>query len=186
MACDVFLSEGYAQASMSTIAAKVGGSKGTLYNYFKSKEELFSACVSRHCAWQSDAMFSILVEGMDVRAALNKIGRNYLSLVLSDKNLSMFRLVVAEAQREPEISRLFYESGPRRGLNRLAEFLADRAARGEISVADPHAAANTLVALCKNRLITIRLCNYAPEPSAKEIEAEVKSAVDTFLKLHAA
>ena len=34
----VFLSEGYATASMSTIAAKLGGSKGTLYNYFKSKE----------------------------------------------------------------------------------------------------------------------------------------------------
>ena len=32
-----FLREGYAAASMSEIAAKVGGSKATLYSYFPSK-----------------------------------------------------------------------------------------------------------------------------------------------------
>jgi AcrR family transcriptional regulator len=43
VARQVFFEEGYAAASMSTIAARLGGSKGTLYNYFKSKEELFEA-----------------------------------------------------------------------------------------------------------------------------------------------
>jgi AcrR family transcriptional regulator len=185
VAREVFLAEGYASASMSTIAARLGGSKGTLYNYFKSKEDLFEACVSRHCAWQSEAMFSILVEGMDLRAALNRIGRNYLALLLSDNNLAMFRLVVAEADRDPEIGKLFYESGPRRGLGRMAEFLVERAGQGELVVDDPLSAANVFVALCKNRLMTIRLCNYAPEPSAAEIESEVRAAVDTFLKLFA-
>ncbi|MGH6965637.1 MAG: TetR/AcrR family transcriptional regulator, partial [Phenylobacterium sp.] len=35
VAQEVFLEEGFANASMSTIAARLGGSKGTLYNYFK-------------------------------------------------------------------------------------------------------------------------------------------------------
>ena len=56
----VFLEEGFAAASMSAIAARVGGSKGTLYNYFKSKEALFEAYVQRHCAWQQEAMFALL------------------------------------------------------------------------------------------------------------------------------
>ena len=43
VAQDVFLEEGFAAASMSTIAARLGGSKGTLYNYFRSKDELFAA-----------------------------------------------------------------------------------------------------------------------------------------------
>ena len=34
---------------MSTIAARLGGSKGTLYNYFKSKEELFEAYIRETC-----------------------------------------------------------------------------------------------------------------------------------------
>jgi AcrR family transcriptional regulator len=185
VAREVFLAEGYATASMSTIAARLGGSKGTLYNYFKSKEELFAACIQRHCVWQSDAMFSILVDGLDLREAMNRIGRNYLPLVLSENNLAIFRLVVAEAQRDPAIGRLFYESGPRQGLRRLGDFIADRAARGELVIDDPLSAANVFVALCKNRLMTIRLCNYAPEPSAREIETEVSGAVDTFLKLYA-
>jgi TetR/AcrR family transcriptional repressor of mexJK operon len=43
VARSVFSEEGYAATSMSSIAARLGGSKGTLYNYFKSKEELFGA-----------------------------------------------------------------------------------------------------------------------------------------------
>ena len=43
VAQEVFLEEGFANASMSTIAARLGGSKGTLYNYFKSKDDLFTA-----------------------------------------------------------------------------------------------------------------------------------------------
>jgi AcrR family transcriptional regulator len=184
VACEVFLAEGFAAASMSTIAARVGGSKGTLYNYFRSKEDLFAACVSRHCVWQSEAMFSILVENLNLRAALNRIGQNYLSVILSENNLRMFRLVVSEAGREPEIGKLFYESGPRRGLRRLGEFLTERAARGELVIGDPFEAANSFIALCKNRLMLVRLCNYAPEVTRKEIETEVKAAVESFLKLY--
>ncbi len=40
---EVFQEEGFDRASMSEIAARVGGSKATLYSYFKSKEELFVA-----------------------------------------------------------------------------------------------------------------------------------------------
>ena len=38
VAREVFFEYGYSAASMSTIAARLGGSKGTLYNYFKNKE----------------------------------------------------------------------------------------------------------------------------------------------------
>ena len=55
VAREVFFEQGYSAASMSTIAARLGGSKGTLYNYFKSKEELFEAQVRgrRSRAWVS-------------------------------------------------------------------------------------------------------------------------------------
>src|SRR5882757_6223376 len=54
VARDAFLSTGYADTSMSAIAARLGGSKGTLYNYFKSKDELFNAYVERRCLWQDE------------------------------------------------------------------------------------------------------------------------------------
>src|ERR1700748_881544 len=57
VATEVFLEVGYSCASMSAIAARVGGSKGTLYNYFKSKEELFEAFVRRSCDRFGEAVF---------------------------------------------------------------------------------------------------------------------------------
>ena len=40
-ASHVFLESGFEGASMAEIAARVGGSKATLYGYFGSKEDLF-------------------------------------------------------------------------------------------------------------------------------------------------
>ena len=44
-AIDHFARFGYAGADLDAIAARVGCAKGTLYNYFPSKEKLFGACV---------------------------------------------------------------------------------------------------------------------------------------------
>jgi len=179
----VFLSEGYATASMSTIAAKLGGSKGTLYNYFKSKEELLSAVVQRHCSWQSEAMFSHLVEGLDVRSALTKVGREHLMLVSSDDTLAMFRLIVAESARDPAIGKLFYESGPLRGVRRLASFLEQAAARGELQPFDDATdAAHMFIALCQNRLLKARLCSYVDQPGKAAFDRNVAMAVDMFMR----
>ena len=41
VALDVFREHGFERASMTMIAGRLGGSKGTLYGYFQSKEELF-------------------------------------------------------------------------------------------------------------------------------------------------
>src|ERR1700761_9610785 len=98
----VFLEEGFANATMSVIAAKLGGSKGTLYNYFKSKDDLFNAYVERRCLWQ-DEIFAFPSPGEAPDASLRRIGRAYLTRMLTDFNLRNFRLIVAEAERSPEI-----------------------------------------------------------------------------------
>ena len=181
VARDVFLEEGYANASMSTIAARLGGSKGTLYNYFKNKEDLFAAYVVRHCAWQRDAMFELSADVGDIRAALTKVGRTYLSIVLSDFSMSNFRVIVAEAQRTPEIGRAFYETGPRSGAQLLGAILQKAADTGQLKLADPVHAAHQFIGLCQNRLMKARLCNAMAEPTAEEIDREVLPAVEVFL-----
>ncbi|HLY77858.1 MAG TPA: TetR/AcrR family transcriptional regulator, partial [Caulobacteraceae bacterium] len=74
VAQEVFLEEGFANASMSTIAARLGGSKGTLYNYFKSKDELFTAYVERRCLWQ-DEIFASPLKNETPDQTLRRIGR---------------------------------------------------------------------------------------------------------------
>ena len=77
VAQEVFLEEGFAAASMSTIAARLGGSKGTLYNYFRSKDELFKAYVERRCLWQQDEIFD-LTSGETPEAALLRMAAGWL------------------------------------------------------------------------------------------------------------
>jgi len=181
VASDVFLEEGYANASMSTIAARLGGSKGTLYNYFKNKEQLFAGYVVRHCAWQRDAMFEISSEIDDIRAALTKVGRSYLSIVLSDFSMANLRVIVAEAQRTPEIGQAFYEAGPRSGSQLLGAILKRAADSGQLKMDDPVRAAHQFIALCQNRMLKARLCNAMAAPTPDEIDREVLPAVEMFL-----
>src|ERR1700731_2894878 len=79
VAREVFLAQGYAATSMSEIAARLGGSKGTLYNYFRSKEELFAAFMLDTCEGPANAVFDRLPpSGGDLRAALVQLGSGLL------------------------------------------------------------------------------------------------------------
>jgi AcrR family transcriptional regulator len=180
VAADVFLEDGYAAASMSEIAARLGGSKGTLYNYFKSKEELFSAYVERHCIWHREAVNEML-EDTDLRNALARFGRTYLALILTDQSLRFFRLIAAEAERSPEVGRIFYESGPQKGAAMMGGYLGQMIERGVLRPTDPVTAAHQFIGLCQNRLWKARLCNVSPEPTEQEIGADVDAAVATFM-----
>ena len=182
VAQDVFLEEGFAAASMSEIAARLGGSKGTLYNYFKSKDELFEAYVQRRCVLNLDEIYALESGGEAVRDTLTRVGRAYLRRVLSDDNLRHFRLITAEAERAPEIGRMFYEAGPARGNQRLAQQIAEWRGRGLIEAPDAELAAHHFLGLCQNRYFKARLCNYLPELTDAQIEAEVTAAIDTFLR----
>jgi AcrR family transcriptional regulator len=181
VAAEVFMDVGYSAASMSMIAARLGGSKGTLYNYFRSKEELFEAYITRHCGWTHEIMDALYSKTIDVRMALSELGRVLLRFVLSDLSLRNYILVVSEAPRSPNIGRLLYEAGPLRGAARLAEFIAWSAGEGRLRPCDPQVAAHQFVGLAQNRLWKARLCNAIPEPSEAEIDTEVAAAVETFM-----
>jgi AcrR family transcriptional regulator len=180
-AAEVFMEEGFAAASMSAIAARVGGSKGTLYNYFKSKEALFAAYIQRHCAWQQEAMFALVTPDSEIGEALTHFGRSYLASVFSEFSLRNFRLVIAEADRAPEIGKAFYEAGPLSGVTRLAGHMERWARNGQLNLTDPMGAAHQFIGLCQNRLLKARLCTAVPEPDPDAIEREVAAAVATFL-----
>ena len=181
VAQEVFLEEGFANASMSTIAARLGGSKGTLYNYFKSKDELFNAYVERRCLWQ-DEIFASPLAGETPEETLRRIGRAYLTRVLTDFNLRNFRLIAAEAERSPDIGLTFYNAGPRQGAERVAELLTDMATAGHLDLDDPLEAAHQFLGLVQNRYFKARLCNAIPELTQKQIEDEAALAARTFLR----
>lgn len=175
-----FMEEGYAATSMSAIAARVGGSKGTLYNYFPSKEALFQAVMREECSAEAIAMTSLSQEG-EIGEVLCELGRRFVRFILSDRAVRMHRIVAAESERFPEVGRLFYEEGPERTIQTVAGFLSRRMDERRLRAADPERAAQHLLALLKSAVHQQHLWGMGEAMDDAGIERHVAAAVETFL-----
>ncbi|MGC1304989.1 MAG: TetR/AcrR family transcriptional regulator [Caulobacteraceae bacterium] len=183
MAREIFLEDGYAAASMSAIAARLGGSKGTLYNYFASKEELFKAVIQDQC----DRKMTLMFEGMtagdgDVAKGLHTLGTRYATIVLGEDVINLSRILVAEVLRFPELGKTMYEAGPLQGAQRLGAYMEKQMQAGRLRKADPRRAAEQFCELCLAGLYRQRLWNVIPaRPEAKAIRDNVEAAIETFM-----
>jgi hypothetical protein len=89
--------------------------------------------------------------------------------------------VVGEANRFPEIGRIFYERAPRQTQQLLADYLADAMERGLLRREDPLVAARQLIALCLYGCQQQLLTGVIDTLSADKLETEVDHAMTTFL-----
>lgn len=179
-----FLAGGYAATSMSTIAASLGGSKGTLYNYFKNKEELFAAMMQRLCGALQDTLFDVGPEVGDAEARLSHMSRAFLGHLMTAEAMGIQRLVISEGGRFPELGRVFYEAGPRIVLGRIGDYLGELMAAGRLRRADPLAAAQHFMDLAISGVYWPRMWGAIADPTPAEIDVHVARAVDTFLRAY--
>jgi len=177
----VFMAQGYGAASMDAIAREAGVSKATVYAYFPSKEALFAAIIGGECRRRSEALWSPEGEIRDVRADLLTFARCYAAFLLSDQALSIYRLVVAEAPRFPELGRIFYESGPDAALSRLASYFEKATARGLLRVPDPRLAAEQLIGMIRGAAYLRRLLGIEAEFDERELARVAEGGVEAFL-----
>jgi AcrR family transcriptional regulator len=184
VAREVFFEHGYTGTSMSAIAARLGGSKGTLYNYFKSKEELFEAQLRDLCDSKADELREAIAGDEPPDEALSNLGRSYLAHLYSEETVKLFRILVAESQRSPELGRLFYAVGPARGRKSLEEYFLAAKAKGLLDIPDCGLAANQFLSLCKGAQHLQFLLNLIPPLTAEEIGVEVDQAVHAFMAIY--
>ncbi|WP_044559791.1 TetR/AcrR family transcriptional regulator [Azospirillum sp. B4] len=180
----LFQEVGFAAASMSELAARVGGSKATLYSYFRSKEELFVAVMAHAAAEMKQGSFEALDPDQDPKETLPRFGRIYLRFILSPWAIAMRRVAVAEAARS-EVGRLLYENGPKVGWSRFATYLTALMERGRLRPADPDRAAAHLRGLLESEYVELFLLGMAEKPDAAAIDAAADAAVDLFLRGYA-
>jgi AcrR family transcriptional regulator len=183
-AAQIFAEDGYEGASMSRIAAIANVSKGTLYNHFESKAQLFSAYIEAACARNLCQVFAASDESLDVAAALARIGRRMVEMMLSDLGLTIYRVVVAEARKFPELARAFYNAGPARAIDEMARWLAARAEEGTLAVADPSFAAEQFFCLCQTRLWLRYKLNLQDASAETSIDEVVSASVSMFLNTY--
>lgn len=113
-----FLDQGYAATSMSAIADELGGSKATLWSHFSSKEELFSAVVDELVCRFSEDLEGVFEEQHFSIEGLHKFCLRFINKLMSEDAIRLFRLIIADGGRFPEITTVFHVRAPAR-LQRL-------------------------------------------------------------------
>jgi len=180
----LFMAEGYGTTSMDAIARAAGVSKATLYAHFTNKAELFAAIIGGECQRFAQMLWAREAETDDVRSVLLQVARAKIQFTGSAEPRAIYRIVVAESARFPELGRVFYDNGPRRVLERLTDYLRNATARGALAVPDPRMAAEQFFGMIHGADYLRRLLGI-DDPAAPDADTIVESAVAVFLKAYA-
>lgn len=181
VARNAFFQNGYAGTTMSAISAQVGGSKTTLWTYFPSKEDLFTAVVDDVVEEYGCALSIELSLDRPIGEVLEHFAAAMLATMLSPPIINLHRVVTGESGRFPELGRLFYERGPRRGKARLAAYLAAMMADGRLRHGDPLLAARQFASMCQAN--SFQLALYGIEfPAPDDVARDITASVDCFLR----
>lgn len=181
-ALKVFADTGYTGATMDAVAAGAGLSKPTLYQYFPSKEALFSAMMLAKRDEMLDVFEHPSAGGMV--ADLLSFAWTYADTVMRPDLLSLARLIIGEVQRFPELGRAYQASGPDRVLGGIMDYLAAQRAAGRLAFDDAELAAQDLWGLILSAPRTQAL--YMPDslPTDAELARYILNGLRVFLRAY--
>jgi AcrR family transcriptional regulator len=180
----LFCEQGYGAVSMDQIARDAGVSKATVYAHFESKERLFAAIIDRGCSTYLEGIVPAVQQLDDMHEALTRIARSIENFLLAPKTLGIYRVIIAEGPRFPELAEAFVQNGPLPFLKILSEFFDCANQRGLLKVPDTRLAAHQLTWLVRGPLYMRRILNL-DLPNEPGVDDVVAGAVDMMMKAYA-
>jgi len=178
---EVFLEQGYEGTSIEEIVRRVGGSKASLYSYFGSKEGLFWEMAGELTDEFIEELAVPTQADADLENTLNTIGLRFLRGFLDPAGCRMFRTLIAESQRFPELAQRFFERGPQCARQALGQYLRLQQEAGRIDCADPQMAASQLLELVKGPPHARVMLSMPPFLPGFDPQQHVAGAVRLFL-----
>ena len=181
VATEVFREVGFDRASMDVISRRLGGSKGTLYGYFQSKEELYETAMRAAVEAPGDQIMDLLDPACDdLRAVLERFAAAYLEFILGKEVLALTRTAVSEGANS-SLGPHLYAQGPARAVAVFVKFFTEQMKRGRLRPALPLAVALHFKGLIEGGFLEGAL--YGAKPQLDERVA-IPSAIDAFLRAY--
>jgi AcrR family transcriptional regulator len=145
-ALELFVERGYASTRLEDVARRAGVSKGTVYLYFQSKEELFKAVVR-------EGMVPVLERGEQMAQAhagahadlLRDLLRGWWDLIGNTAYGGIPKLMFAECRNFPEIGQFYYSEVMQRGHALLEGVITRGIAAGEFRRLEPELVTRLLI-----------------------------------------
>jgi AcrR family transcriptional regulator len=139
-AIEIFVNKGLDLATVDEIAQAAGISKGTIYLYFKSKDEIFDTILAERSSipqlidWIGSTKTSMESSEFSLQSVLENMGMKFLHTM--ENYYPLFRLVLADSHRYPVQAEHVYNNLILKGNKVLAEFLATQVEAGRIKPLD--------------------------------------------------
>ncbi|MGB5625166.1 MAG: TetR/AcrR family transcriptional regulator [Woeseiaceae bacterium] len=128
----VFAEKGYATARVEEVAKRAGVSKGLLYLYFKTKEELFKAVIRSVVIRRVDALLVAVEETeLSSEAFIRGPLLDFMKRVPGSPIAVVIRLLISEGQRHPDLVDYYWDNVVSKGLAAIAHFVQRGVDRGE-------------------------------------------------------
>jgi TetR/AcrR family transcriptional regulator, mexJK operon transcriptional repressor len=177
----LFLKHGFAETTMQMIALEAEASKETLYRHFASKEALFAELINARAATVAGPQ-SALARDEPPATALFELGMSLINLMMKGEAPALFKIIMADAHRAPDLARIFYDQGPGATLKRLTAYLRSATQRGLLRCPDPRQAAKLFLGAVISHHHLHCLIGQPPiPPSSVEMKEHVRAAVEMFM-----
>lgn len=186
-ATEVFLRHGYLGATTDQVATRAAVSKQTLYKHYADKQQLFSEIILETTVQLVDglshAVAGTLHEAQDVRKGLRDLADGLLRGLLQPDVVRLRRLVIAEADRFPEVGRAWFDEAFDRGVEIVGEAMQRLADRGLLrNLSDPTLAANQFAGLVMYQPMNQAMfAGTGAVPPPDQLDRIAESAVEMFL-----
>jgi AcrR family transcriptional regulator len=145
-AMEVFAEKGFAAARLDDIAARAGVSKGAIYLYFSTKEDIFRAVIEQGVAPNLGLIQAALAAP---GAAFPDLLRSVASVVADIASASpvggIIKMVIGESRNFPELARAWHDNLITPALGAMTGAIAQAQARGELRAGDPRHCAISLI-----------------------------------------
>ena len=145
-ALECFAARGFAACSLDEIALRAGVTKGTLYLYFRSKEDLFKAVVRGALVARIVALTETLSPSESARDQLERLLASWPALLAIPHLSALPKLIIAEAGNFPELARFYLDEVIARGRGAITSILRRGIRRGEFRRVDPETAFLAVIA----------------------------------------
>jgi AcrR family transcriptional regulator len=178
----VFVELGYTEASMDDIARRAGMSKKTLYQLYDTKEALFVAVIAARRAELAQTLSADdISDSLPAEFVLRHFLLGFARFLLAPRQAALYRLMIAEVHRTPELARAMHQDCPGKLCHFLQNWIARQNALGILDVSDPEMAAGMLFSMVIAEPQMRAFMCEGNEADLSFIEGRVESAVKLFL-----